>query len=304
MPAPLNPTDLVGLRLQHFHSLPYRPNTPAPQHYGREAHTGCTPCHQPPQRTWWQRGIDSIIMAAMLPMMFPAMLAMLLMQPLYNLFNSLLPKDAYGLSPLDRLTNGFNQWVGQAINRMRRSNPWLGNLVSGLRHANEWFGQRLANPKHIKGHPPINGAASSQASTAALQQAGLTRMDATHYRTKQGAIIELNSATHTKLPGGIGLQALANLADRLQAKGLKTLYITGGAEQHGHSHGSRHYRGLAVDIGTQKNGCAQNLIPGCNRTQSNAIIKQECQALLKAGQPGFDFALWEGDHLHLSIKYK
>ena len=64
------------------------------------------------------------------------------------------------------------------------------------------------------------------------------------YKTQKGTIIQLNGLK-TVMPSGSTLAALVNFVDSC---GLKTVIITGGAEKTGHSIGSFHGKGLAIDI--------------------------------------------------------
>lgn len=106
------------------------------------------------------------------------------------------------------------------------------------------------------------------------------------YKTAKGLIIQLNG-TKTLLPKGDTLIALIKFADEC---GLKSVIITGGSEAVGHSKGSFHGKGLAIDVaGTKYN----------NLTHS--------AALLAAQKAGFthgayeDFAGTRKDHWHFQI---
>lgn len=64
------------------------------------------------------------------------------------------------------------------------------------------------------------------------------------YKTQKGIVIQLNGPK-TVLPSGVTLAALVNFVD---ACGLKTVIISGGAEKTGHSAGSFHGKDLAIDV--------------------------------------------------------
>lgn len=64
------------------------------------------------------------------------------------------------------------------------------------------------------------------------------------YKTEKGIVIQLNGPK-TVLPSGATLAALVTFVD---ASGLKTVLITGGAEKTGHSAGSFHGKDLAIDV--------------------------------------------------------
>ena len=64
------------------------------------------------------------------------------------------------------------------------------------------------------------------------------------YKTEKGIVIQLNGLK-TVLPSGATLTALVKFVD---ASGLKTVLITGGAETTGHSAGSFHGKDLAIDV--------------------------------------------------------
>lgn len=64
------------------------------------------------------------------------------------------------------------------------------------------------------------------------------------YKTEKGTTIQLNSK-RTLLPKGKTLWALVKFVD---ASGLNTVVITGGAEATGHSQGSFHGKNLAIDV--------------------------------------------------------
>lgn len=70
------------------------------------------------------------------------------------------------------------------------------------------------------------------------------------YKTQKGTVIQLNGPK-TVMPSGTTLAALVDFVD---ACGLKTVIITGGAEKTGHSAGSFHGKDLAIDVaGTRFN---------------------------------------------------
>ncbi len=64
------------------------------------------------------------------------------------------------------------------------------------------------------------------------------------YKTSNGFVIQLNGPK-TVLPSGATLAALVKFVD---ACGLKSITITGGAEKVGHSAGSFHGKDLAIDV--------------------------------------------------------
>lgn len=106
------------------------------------------------------------------------------------------------------------------------------------------------------------------------------------YKTVKGLTIQLNG-TKTLLPKGDTLSALITFADEC---GLKAVIITGGSEATGHSKGSFHGKGLAIDVaGTKYN----------NLTHS--------AALLAAKKAGFTHGAYEDftgsrkDHWHFQI---
>lgn len=64
------------------------------------------------------------------------------------------------------------------------------------------------------------------------------------YKTQKGIVIQLNGPK-TVMPSGATLTALVHFID---ACGLTTVVITGGAESTGHSAGSFHGKDLAIDV--------------------------------------------------------
>lgn len=106
------------------------------------------------------------------------------------------------------------------------------------------------------------------------------------YKTQKGTVIQLNGP-RTVMPSGATLVALVEFVD---ACGLKTVLVTGGAEKTGHSQGSLHSRDLAIDIAG---------------TRFNKLTNEEVR--VAAANAGFTHGVYEDfkgtsrDHWHLQV---
>lgn len=106
------------------------------------------------------------------------------------------------------------------------------------------------------------------------------------YKTEKGVVIQLNGPK-TVMPSGETLVALVKLVD---ASGLKTVVVTGGAEKTGHSKGSFHGKDLAIDIAGKR---------------FNKLTDE--QARVAAQKAGFTHGVYEDfrgtnrDHWHFQI---